>query len=104
MYFPLQYIIVLLIIIAVVWLGDIVIRYVYHKSRLLICSSKIPAVQYRRENGEEMVSLLDEENDVTVTENMEHDNSVVAMVDTQRPEAIDEVLIIAQAEETIEND
>ena len=89
-----------LLIVAVVWLGDIVLRYGSHKTRHLICSSKTPAVQYRRENGEEMVSLL-EENDRAV--DTEHDESVVDMVDT---EVVDEVLPeqrVTQTEETIEN-
>jgi len=95
---------VFLLIVAVVWLGDIVLRYAYHKTRHLICSSKTPAVQYRRENGEEMVSLLEEHDRAVDTE---HNESVIDMVNTERPEVVDEVLPeqrVTQTEETIEND
>jgi len=43
-----------------VWLGDVVIRYCYHKLRQLCAPSQVPAVQFHRGHGEESVSLLDE--------------------------------------------
>jgi len=95
----LQYVIVFLVIVAMVWLGEIVLRCVYHKTRQLICSSKTPAVQYRRENGEEMVSLLVEH------DNIEHDEVIDDMVDTKQ--VVNEALPgerVAQTEETIEDD
>ena len=52
---------VFLIITIVVWLGDALVRYCYHKLRqLYTTTSQVPTVKYHRGNGEESVSLLNE--------------------------------------------
>ena len=52
---------VFLIVTIVVWLGDALVRYCYHKLRqLYAATSQVPTVKFHRGNGEESVSLLDE--------------------------------------------
>jgi len=44
-----------------VWLGDAAVRYCYHKLRQLCTQTQTPAVRFHRGNGEESISLLDDE-------------------------------------------
>ena len=99
--FPLQYLAVFLVIATVVWLGDIVLRYLYHKTcQLYSSSSTLTVVQFRRQNGEEMVSLLEADNEVAV--GAEHDVSVAQ--NTETVETLPEEDTSLLTEETIEND
>ena len=65
-----------LLITIVVWLGDGVIRYIYHKLRQLQTPSQTPVVQYHCNHGEESISLLDETAAASsaVTDNDNDDN------------------------------